>query len=79
MNAMVLTLSLLLTFNQNSVKSPVIAPELKSATQEVEPSIVEAPLEDPELKDLEWNRYVTKNFTILSIDNERGTLLAENI
>lgn len=34
---------------------------------------------DPELKDLVWNRYVTKNFTILSIDNAQGKKLADTI
>lgn len=34
---------------------------------------------DPELKDLVWNRYVTKNFTILSIDNDQGKKLADAI
>jgi len=79
MNALVILLGLLLTPDQKSVKSPIITPDLNPSKQEVEPSVIEAPLEDPELKNLEWNRYVTKNFTILSIDNERGKLLAENI
>lgn len=35
--------------------------------------------EDLELKNLQWNRYVTKNFTILSIDNEKGKILSESI
>ena len=79
MNALILVLSLFLVPDQKTVKSPVIVPDFNPVAQEVEPSVVEAPVEDPELKNLEWNRYVTKNFTILSIDNERGKLLAENI
>lgn len=39
----------------------------------------EAPPVDPELKDLSWNRYATKSFTILSIDNEKGKWLSENV
>jgi hypothetical protein len=35
--------------------------------------------DDFELKNLQWNRYVTKNFTILSIDNEKGKILSESI
>ena len=34
---------------------------------------------DPELKNLQWNRYATKNFTILSIDDDKGKKLSENI
>lgn len=34
---------------------------------------------DPELKNLEWNRYAVDNFTILSIDNAQGKWLSENI
>jgi hypothetical protein len=45
------------------------------------PVFVSPPIEvvDPEIKSLEWNRYVTKNFTILSIDNQKGKQLAETI
>lgn len=35
--------------------------------------------DDPELKDLVWNRYVTKNFTILSINDAQGKKLSETI
>jgi hypothetical protein len=35
--------------------------------------------DDSELKNLEWNRYVTKNFTIVSINNEQGARLSESI
>lgn len=34
---------------------------------------------DPELKDLQWNRYSVGNFTILSIDDNQGKWLSENI
>lgn len=34
---------------------------------------------DPELRSLEWNRYTTDNFTILSIDDAQGRWLKENI
>lgn len=34
---------------------------------------------DPALKDLVWNRYTTKNFTIMSIDNAQGKWMSENI
>lgn len=34
---------------------------------------------DFELKDLEWNRYATENIVIMSIDNEQGKWLSENI
>lgn len=35
--------------------------------------------DDPELKDLQWNRWTTDNFTILSIDDSQGEWLAKNI
>lgn len=34
---------------------------------------------DADLKNLEWNRYTTDNFTILSIDNSQGKWLSDNI
>lgn len=34
---------------------------------------------DPDLKNLEWNRYVVDNFSILSIDNGQGKWLSENL
>jgi hypothetical protein len=34
---------------------------------------------DSEFKDLEWNRYTTDNFVILSIDDSQGKWLAQNI
>lgn len=54
-------------------------PKAEPKADDSAPSITEAPLDDPELKNLEWNRYVTKNFVILSIDNEKGKKLAEEI
>lgn len=39
----------------------------------------EAAPTDPELKDLQWNRYTTTNFTILSIDDGQGRWLAANM
>jgi len=44
-----------------------------------QPAVEAPPQIDAELKDLSWNRYTTKNFTILSIDNEKGKWLSENI
>lgn len=35
--------------------------------------------DDPELKDLKWHRWTTKNFTILSINEQQGEFLAKNI
>lgn len=34
---------------------------------------------DPDLKNMQWNRYTTENFTILSIDDIQGKWLAANI
>ena len=34
---------------------------------------------DPQIKNLEWNRYVSKNFVILSINNEKGKELTESL
>lgn len=34
---------------------------------------------DADLKDLQWNRYTTENFVILSIDNAQGKWLSKNI
>lgn len=34
---------------------------------------------DPELQNLQWNRWTTENFTILSIDNNQGKWLHDNI
>ena len=33
---------------------------------------------DPELRSLEWNRYVNKNFVILSIEDSQGLWLCKN-
>lgn len=45
-----------------------------SGTQQPPPPIV-----DPEIKDLQWNRYETANFEILSIDKTQGDYLVTNI
>ena len=37
------------------------------------------PIDDPEIKNLVWNRYVTTNFTILSIDNDQGYWMKNNL
>jgi len=34
---------------------------------------------DPELKNLQWNRYAAENFSILSIDDAQGKWLSENM
>lgn len=34
---------------------------------------------DPDLKNLQWNRYTTENTVVLSIDNQQGKWLSENI
>jgi hypothetical protein len=34
---------------------------------------------DPELKNLTWNRYATENFAILSIDDRQGQWLSQNM
>lgn len=36
-------------------------------------------LDDPEIKNLVWNRYITNNFTILSIDDDQGYWMKNNI
>lgn len=36
-------------------------------------------VDDPEIKNLVWNRYVTSNFTILSIDNDQGQWMRNNL
>lgn len=55
------------------------APKAEPKADDPMPSITEAPLDDPELKNLQWNRYVSKNFVILSIDDEKGKKFADNI
>lgn len=47
--------------------------ELAISQSNTEPEI------DPELKGLQWNRYVNKNFVILSIDDRQGRKLSNNI
>lgn len=36
-------------------------------------------LDDPEIKNLVWNRYITNNFTILSINDDQGYWMKNNI
>ena len=36
-------------------------------------------IEDPLIKNLVWNRYITTNFTILSIDNDQGYWMKNNL
>jgi hypothetical protein len=60
-----------------------ISIDLKSQSQDViYPSVYDASAEssDPDLKNLQWNRYTTENnIVILSIDNQQGKWLSENI
>jgi hypothetical protein len=41
--------------------------------------VTTAETSDPELRSLEWNRYVNKNFVILSIDDSQGLWLCKNV
>lgn len=34
---------------------------------------------EPDIKELQWNRYVTVNFEILSLDNNQGKYLSKNV
>lgn len=56
-------------------QSPAIAQE-KSGI--VYPHGADVPT-DPELKNLQWNRYTAENFSILSIDDAQGKWLSENM
>lgn len=38
-----------------------------------------AQADDPELKNLQWNRYANKNFTVVSIDDTKGAALSDAI
>lgn len=79
MKSLVFSLTLFLaSFAQAPAIRLAPAPEVLKPDDPA-PAVVEAPLEDPELKNLEWNRYVSKNFVILSIDNQKGKELAETI
>lgn len=79
MKSLVLSLTLFLApFAQTPAIRLAPAPEV-IRPDDPSPAVVEAPLEDPELKNLEWNRYVSKNFVVLSIDNEKGKQLSEAI
>ena len=46
---------------------------------EGETKFTEIQSEDPDIKDLTWHRWTTKNFTILSIDKKQGQYLVENV
>lgn len=48
-------------------------------SEQVSSEINIEPEPDPELKGLQWNRYVNKNFVILSIDDRQGRKLSNNI
>jgi hypothetical protein len=48
-------------------------------TYEGETKLAEIESDDPDIKDLVWHRWTTKNFTILSIDKQQGKYLAENV
>lgn len=50
-----------------------------ACAQDAAPTIEVAQKDDPELKDLVWNRYVSKNFTILSINDAEGKNLCDKI
>jgi hypothetical protein len=39
----------------------------------------DSPKEDPEIKDLQWNRYVKDNYVVLSIDDSQGRWLIKNL
>jgi len=51
---------------------------LAQAPQVLQPIGSEVP-SDPALKDLAWNRYTTKNFVVMSIDNAQGKWMSENL
>jgi hypothetical protein len=54
------------------------APAIAQENQVLQPIGSEVPT-DPALKDLVWNRYTSKNFVIMSIDNAQGKWMSENI
>lgn len=49
------------------------------ANDKIETSTTEKPKADESISSLKWNRYTTKNFTILSIDDKQGKWLEENL
>lgn len=55
-----------------SVPSQIVAQEI------ISPAGATAPI-DPALKDLVWNRYTTKSFVIMSIDDAQGKWMSGNI
>jgi plasmid replication initiation protein len=52
---------------------------LQNLSAQDQVSSVQLEAVDPQIKSLEWNRYTSKNFTILSIDNQKGKDLSETI
>lgn len=49
------------------------------ANDKIKTSTTEKPKADESISSLKWNRYTTKNFTILSIDDKQGKWLEENL
>ena len=47
--------------------------------QNVTPNNYAPPVNDPELKNLVWNKWSTPSFTVMSIDHEQGKYLYQNI
>lgn len=43
------------------------------------PKTVKMSVDEDEYKNLQWNRYTTKNFTVISIDNREGEWLSANL
>lgn len=70
--AMFLALTLTTTLGMVGGVQATAQPELVYPTGWAVPT-------DPELKNLQWNRYTTPNFTILSIDDSQGKWLAANL
>ena len=61
------------------IKSLVMAFFLSVSLLNQEPAANPVEVIDPQIKSLEWNRYVSKNFTILSIDNQKGKEYTETL
>lgn len=56
----------------------VAVPQIIKAA-DINPEILTASKDDPELRNLQWNRYVSENFVILSIDENQGEWLSKNV
>jgi len=63
----IICLVLFLTIQTDSYAPDIVYPFNTAAPQKAE------------IKNLEWNRYTTKNFVILSINNSHGKWISENI